>query len=168
MKMSRRALRMERHHQRRSGAGAMNLVSLMDIFTILVFFLLVNSTEVDVLPSTNMITLPESVAMERPREAVVVMVTAAEILVQGRSVAGIGAALADHASGIPALSAALDTIAQRRVRAAAGEGSAGLEVTIVGEKDLPYRLLKKIMIACTEAGYGQVSFAVMQKPPGEV
>ncbi len=165
MKMSRRALRMDRHHQRRRGAVAINLVSMMDIFTILVFFLLVNSTEVDVLPSTKMITLPESVAMERPREAVVVTVTATEILVQGRSVAGIGAALADQASGIPALSAALDALAQRRVRGA-GESAAGLEVTIVGEKDLPYRLLKKIMIACTEAGYGQVSFAVMQKSSG--
>lgn len=167
MKMSRRALRMERHHQRRSGAGAINLVSLMDIFTVLVFFLLVNSTEVDILPSTKSISLPESVAIERPRETVVVTVTRGEILVQGRSIASVSATLADQTGGIAALSKELDEIAQRRVREMSGETSAGLEVTIVGEKELPYRLLRKIMIACAEAGYGQVSFAVMQKS-GEV
>lgn len=167
MKMSRRALRMERQHKRRKVAGAINLVSLMDIFTILVFFLLVNSTEVDVLPSTKTISLPESVAVERPRETVVVTVTASEILVQGRSIAAVSATLADQAGGIPALSKELDAIAQRRVRGVSGETASGLEVTIIGEKDLPYRLLRKIMIACTEAGYGQVSFAVMQKS-GEV
>lgn len=167
MKMSRRALRMERHHKRRGVTGAINLVSMMDIFTILVFFLLVNSTEVDVLPSTKSLSLPESVAIERPRETVVVTVTASEILVQGRSVAAVGAVLADQAGGIPSLSNELDAIAQRRVRGTSGETVSGLEVTIVGEKDLPYRLLRKIMIACTEAGYGQVSFAVMQKS-GEV
>ncbi len=167
MKMSRRALRMERHHKRRGIIGALNLVSLMDIFTILVFFLLVNSTEVDVLPSSKAISLPESIAVERPRETVVVTVTASEILVQGRIVAGIDAALADQAGGIPALSRELDVIAHKRVRNVSGETVSDLEVTIVGEKDLPYRLLRKIMIACTEAGYGQVSFAVMQKS-GEV
>lgn len=163
MKMSRRALRMERHHQRRGRGGALNLVSLMDIFTILVFFLLVNSTEVDILPNAKAITLPESVATEKPRETVVVTVTDTEILVQGRSVLGLGAALDERVNGIPALSAALDAIAQRRVRGSAGDADAGPEVTIVGERDMPYRLLKKIMVACTEAGYGQVSFAVMQK-----
>lgn len=159
MKMSRRALRMERHHRRR-GVAALNLVALMDIFTILVFFLLVNSTEVDVLPNAKMITLPESVAEERPREAVVVMVTDAEILVQGRGVVGIKEAL-NAGQGIPALSAALASLDQRRIRAADTDG--GAEVTILGAKDLPYSLLRKVMIAGSEAGYGKVSFAVLQR-----
>ena len=76
MQMSRRALRMERHHKRmkRSGSG-LNLVSMMDIFTILVFFLLVSSGETEVLPNPKDIQLPESMALERARETVVVMVT---------------------------------------------------------------------------------------------
>ncbi len=163
MKMSKRALRMERHHRRRS-VSALNLVALMDIFTILVFFLLVNSTEVDVLPNAKMISLPESVAEERPREAVVVMVTDDEILVQGRGVIGIEEALNADGQGIPALSAALSALDQRRVRAADTES--GAEVTILGAKELPYRLLRKVMIAGSEAGYGKISFAVLQKGSG--
>ncbi|MCH8101169.1 MAG: biopolymer transporter ExbD, partial [Proteobacteria bacterium] len=43
MVKSGRAKRMEKHHKRNKAMGTLNLVSLMDIFTILVFFLLVNS-----------------------------------------------------------------------------------------------------------------------------
>ena len=66
MKMSRRAKRMDRHHVRNSRHPRFNMISLMDIFTILVFFLLVNSAEVQV-TSTKAIKLPESVAEEKPR-----------------------------------------------------------------------------------------------------
>ena len=69
-----RAARMERHHKRHKRSTALNLVSLMDIFTILVFFLLVNSSEVQTLPNAKDLVLPESVAEERARETVVVLV----------------------------------------------------------------------------------------------
>jgi len=153
---------MERSHKRHKAVVALNLVSLMDIFTILVFFLLVNSSEVDVLPSTKTIRLPESVAEERPRENVIVMITDSEILVRGDKVADVAEVLAaDSESGIPALQLALEELAARRIRA--DEMGGGPEVTIMGEKAIPYRLLKKVMLACTQAKYGQVSFAVLQK-----
>lgn len=160
MKMSRRALRMERHHKRHGGA-TLNLVALMDIFTVLVFFLLVNGSNTAVLPSNKTIALPESVSEQLPHETVVVMVTDSEILVQGHGVIGIDEALRGSGEGIPALSAALKSLDQRRIRDDGGESRS--EVTIMGGKDLPYRLLKKVMIAGTEAGYGKVSFAVLQK-----
>ena len=81
MKMSRRARRMERHHQRRKDSG-LNLVSLMDIFTILVFFLLVSSSSVQQLPSSKDIRLPTSVAKKAPKETLVIAVTQKDILVQ--------------------------------------------------------------------------------------
>jgi len=72
MKMSRRAVRMEKHHKRKRSALGINLVSLMDIFTILVFFLLVNSSDGEVLPTHKSVALPESVSEEQPRQTVVV------------------------------------------------------------------------------------------------
>ena len=62
MKFAGRAARMDRHHKRHKRSTALNLVSLMDIFTILVFFLLVNSSDVEVLPSAKDVQLPESIA----------------------------------------------------------------------------------------------------------
>ena len=65
-----RAARMERHHKRHQRNVTLNLVSLMDIFTILVFFLLVNSGDVQTLPNAKDMALPESVAEQRARERV--------------------------------------------------------------------------------------------------
>ncbi len=160
MEKSRRAQRMARHHKRNRRAAPLNLVSLMDIFTILVFFLLVNSSDVEVLPSAKTIELPQSIAEEKPRETVVVLVTDKDILVQGRKVASVSAALAERGPAIKALQDALEQQAARRLR---NRDGAGPEVTIMGDREIPYRLLKKVMVSCTLARYGKVSLAVMQK-----
>ena len=141
----------------------MNLVSLMDIFTILVFFLLVSSGEVESLPSPRDVRLPESTADTPSRETVVVLVTADDVLVQGELVARVADVLADDEIVIPRLKAALEAQTARMIRADAAEDVASREVTIMGDKALPYRLLKKIMATCTEADYGRVSLAVLQK-----
>jgi biopolymer transport protein ExbD len=159
-----RAARMERHHNRHKRSVSLNLVSLMDIFTILVFFLLVNSGEVQTLPNAKDMALPESLAEQRARETVVVVVTEQELLVQGRSVISVAEVMGRDELIIPELSAALRTQTDRTLRQAAREDIAGREVTIMGDKEIPYRLLKRIMATCTDAEYGQLSLAVMQIP----
>lgn len=167
MKMSRRAKRMQRHHKRHKGAPGFNLVSLMDIFTILVFFLLVNSGEGEVLPSTKSVDLPESIAEEKPRQNVVVMVTERDILVQGTRVAQVSDLKAEGTLQIAALKTALEAQNKRRLLASNSPGEAPPEVTIMGSKDIPYQLLKKVMASCTEAGFGKISLAVLQKPAAQ-
>ena len=154
---------MRRHHERRKRGVALNLVSLMDIFTILVFFLLVSSGEVESLPSPRNVRLPESTADTPSRNTVVVMVTSDDVLVQGEPVARVADVLADDEIVIPPLKAALEAQTARMIRADAADDPASREVTIMGDKALPYRLLKKIMATCTEADYGRVSLAVLQK-----
>ncbi|UCC57099.1 MAG: biopolymer transporter ExbD [Gammaproteobacteria bacterium] len=164
MKMSRRARRMERHHKRTGGRSAINLVSLMDIFTILVFFLLVNSSNGEVLPTLKSVELPESVAEEKPRETVVVMVTGEDILVHGKVVASIEQVLEQPEPISPQLRHALDAVNGRVLRASTPGDMTHREVTIMGDREIPYRLLKKVMATCTEAGFGRISLAVLQKP----
>jgi biopolymer transport protein ExbD len=161
--LSARAKRMARHHGRaRSGSG-LNLVSLMDIFTILVFFLLVNSSEVQELPSTKAVQMPESISRQKPRETVTVIVGRDAILVQGESVLSVADALAYEGHTLMPLKDALGNQAARLI----GDASpAALEVTIIGDRDLPYSLLRKVMATCTEADYGRVSLAVRQRSPG--
>lgn len=165
MKQSRRAKRMERHHKRHKGTPSFNLVSLMDIFTILVFFLLANSGEGEVLPSTRNIELPESIAEQKPRQNVVVMVTATEILVQGSRVISVNDVENSKGLVIEPLKVALERQNQRRILQGAADADKAkpLEVTIMGNKTIPYRLLKKVMATSTEAGFGKISLAVMQK-----
>ena len=163
MQYSGRAARMERHHKRHKRNVALNLVSLMDIFTILVFFLLVNSSEVQTLPNAKDLTLPESIAEDRARETVVIMVTDTDLLVQGHVVASIADVVARQDLVIPELKAALLNQSERAIRQLSDEEAAQREVTIMGDKEIPYSLLKRVMATCTDADYGQLSLAVLQK-----
>jgi len=163
MVKSARAKRMEKHHKRNKGAGALNLVSLMDIFTILVFFLLVNSSDVQTLPNAKDMKLPESIAEKKPEETVTILIGRTEILVQGDPVANIAEVMATKGNDIPALREALQKQNDRVLRREAKDDIAGREVTILGDKDIPYRLLKKVMATCTASDYGQISLAVLQK-----
>lgn len=163
MNVTGRVARMERHHARKKGGSALNLVSLMDIFTILVFFLLVNSSDVQVLPNTKEIQLPESIADLKARETVVVMITESEILVNGRNVANIDEVLRSKRNVIDSLEAALKQQHEKIVRKEDDADIEQREITIMGDKEIPYSLLKKVMATCTQADYGRLSLAVLQK-----
>jgi biopolymer transport protein ExbD len=162
MSHSARAKRMARHHARKKPAQ-LSLVSLMDIFTILVFFLLVNSAEIQTLEPPRSLKLPESVAQDKPRETVIVLVTADTVYVQDEPVVSV--ADVDRADGviIAPLKRALARQGDRRLVQAAATDPSAREITILGDKDVPYRVLKKVMATCTEADFGKLSLAVMQK-----
>ena len=163
MHKSKRAKRMEVRHKRHKAAGALNLVSLMDIFTILVFFLLVNSSEVEVLPNAKDIQLPESIAEEKAKESVVILIGEENIIVQGTPIVKVSDVMRRRGNDIPELRQALLSQNDRVLRKEAQDDIAGREVTIMGDKDIPYRLLKKVMATCTASEYGKISLAVLQK-----
>ncbi|MEO0574593.1 MAG: biopolymer transporter ExbD [Pseudomonadota bacterium] len=163
MSHSSRAVRMERRHSRNGKTPALNLVSLMDIFTILVFFLLVNSSDVETLPNAKDMALPESIADQKSRETVVVMITGSDILVQGEIVANVNTVLEQTGNVIKPLKQALVAQNDRVLRKTATQDLEQREVTIMGDKGISYRLLKKVMATCTDADYGRVSLAVLQK-----
>lgn len=169
MRQSRRARRMERHYISSKKVPAFNIVSLMDIFTILVFFLLVNSAEVQKIPTTKAVELPESVTNENPNESIVVMVTPTEILVENEPVASVSDLRETQTAtaAIDALQAALQSQSGiKQVISITGE-KLPPEVTVLGDKTTPYNLLHKVMQAATGAGIEKVSLAVLQKVPEE-
>jgi biopolymer transport protein TolR len=163
MRQSRRAKRMERHHRRIRRGPGFNLISLMDIFTILVFFLLVNSSDVQEAPSSKAVQLPESIAEQKPRETVIVMVTDEDLLVQGTRVASLAEITRGNVRVIAPLKAALEAQARRVVIKQDDTSGATREVTIMGDREIPFRVLKKVMTTCTQAGYERISLAVLQK-----
>lgn len=160
---SRRAKRMERHHARRK-QPALNLVSLMDIFTILVFFLLVSSSSVHQLPKKKDITLPISIATKAPKETLIISVTQKSILVQGREVAIISDVMQKQSPYIVGLEKELLFQASKtRVTKKLDGKKKGRAVTIMGDEDIPYELLRKILATCRQANYTKIAFAAMQK-----
>lgn len=165
MKESRRTKRMERHHKRsKDRTASLNMVSLMDIFTILVFFLLVTSSESEVLPSAKTIKLPTSSAEKRPKVNIIILVNKHDILVKGKKIASVQTALSAKEPIIKPLIRELQRL-NRRAQERTGKSIYKRGVTIMGDKAIPYRLLKKIMLTCATAKFSNISLAVVQKTP---
>ena len=160
MKLTPLQRRAERKLRNQSGLD-MNLVSLIDVFTILIFFLMFN-TGVETLPSPQAVKLPTSVADKAPRENLVVVVSGADILVAGRRVSTVAEAMASTGDVIAPLKAELDFQASRQIIRTENQ-SQGQAITIMGDKDIPYSLLKKVMVTASRANFSDVSFAVRQR-----
>ena len=162
MSMSNRARRMLQHQLRNRADAELNLIPMIDILSVMVSFLLVYSTEVEVVQNSKGIEIPQSISEQRPRQTVVVMLTKEDVFVQGERVASV-AEVAGSAEGVVApLSAALKRptlIGQEMTERAIAER----EVTVMADKSLPYEVLKKVMRTCTDADFGRISFALMQK-----
>lgn len=167
MKQSLRARRMARLHRRHKNQPKLNLVSLMDIFTILVFFLLVNSSDVEVLQNNKAIKLPDSVAEKKPDNNLVVMVTPLEIIIAGRPIVSVENALQGENDEISALKKELEYLAARRPYTNEAEIKKGRDVTIMGDNTIPYTLLKRIMTTCAQTDYRNISLAVSKVPAAE-
>lgn len=165
MKMSSRAKRMLRRHLKGQKRDPnMNIISLIDIMSVLVLFLLVHSSEVETLPNPNEIRVPESVAEVRPDPAVVVMVTRHEVLVQGRPVISLDELNGDSSAVIKVLETALREQQEFRVDGVVAQTDpADRAVTVLADRDTPYSVLKKVLATCTASEFGKVSFAVTQK-----
>ncbi|MCK4864392.1 MAG: biopolymer transporter ExbD [Gammaproteobacteria bacterium] len=164
MTMSRRARRMERNHKRNK-LGALNLVSLMDIFTILVFFLLVSSSNVQQLPNSKDISLPTSIAEKAPKETLLIAITQDSIIVQGNKVSNIIDVLGDNETLIKSLEKEL--IFQSSKSLSSSKNKKGRSVTIMGDENISYQLLRKILATCRQTNYTHIAFAAMQKSKGK-
>jgi biopolymer transport protein ExbD len=142
----------------------MNLVSLIDVFTILIFFLLSSASGVELLASPKAVKLPVSTADKAPRETIVVVVSDSDILVDGRKVATVAEAMAAKGDLVAPLKEELDILAGRQVVRAENEAhQQNKTVTIMGDKDIPYQLLRKVMYTSARANFNDVAFAVRRK-----
>lgn len=159
-----RPYRLQRHRERaHSHDNHMALIPFIDMLMIMVVFLLVHTSDVEVLPNTKNISIPESVAETDPRPSVVVMVTKEELLVDGRAVARVSDVIAAEDAVIQSLKTALQDQADSVLADAAKQDPADREVTILGDKNTPYSVLRKVMATCTDANYGKVSLAVIER-----
>ena len=163
MKDNRRTKRMARNHKRNSATGGLSLVSLMDVFTILVFFLLVNSSSSDVMEPPKNIKLPDSAIETKPRETVIVMITPDQILVQGEPVITTQEVINSKNPLIIEIKNRLELQKKKVIGISTKVVSEAQEVTVLAHRTVPFHLMKKVMASCASAGYGKISLAVVQK-----
>lgn len=160
MRNSRRIKRMGRNRRKIS---KMDLTSLMDVFTILVFFLLINSGSIEILDSPKELSLPESRVETKPRETVVIFISPTEVLVQGQLVAMVDEILENRKSVLDPIAARLAQLKENVIGTNTLTVSTSQEVTILADRSVPFIVIKTIMSTCTGVGFKNVSLAVTQK-----
>ncbi len=161
MRNTRRIKRMSRN---RGKVAKMNLTALMDVFTILVFFLLVNSGSVEVMEAPKTVVLPESTVESKPRETVVIFVSEVEVIVQGKLVMQVADIIDSPEFTIEPIANRLAELQGIVIGRSTQITAKSQEVTILADKAVPFNVVQKIMTTCTGQGYYQVSLAVIQKP----
>ena len=160
MKNSRRIKRMSRNKQK---VQSLPLTSLMDVFTILVFFLLFHSGSSEIIEAPKQIKLPESIVEAKPRETVVIMVSPEDVLVQGKAVVSTAQLLDTNTGNVAEIAERLTDLERNIIGINTKTAVDSKEVTILADKSIPFRALKRIMSTCTSSGYGKISLAVTQK-----
>ena len=160
MRNSRRMKRMGRSRKTLTG---LNLTPLMDVFTILVFFLLFHSGGGDILETPKQIKLPDSVVETKPRETVMIMVSPEVVVVQGEVVVNTPELLDDRVRMVAGITERLEQLERNIIGISTKAVAEGKEITILADKTIPFKVLKKIMSTCTGSGYGRISLAVIQK-----
>ena len=161
MRNSRRIRRMGRNKRKVTG---LNLTSLMDVFTILVFFLLFHASGSEVMEAPKQIKLPDSVVETKPRETVVIMVSPEVVLVQGEAVISTTELLENGIETVSVITERLKQLERNIIGISTKAIVESKEVTILADKTIPFRALKKIMSTCTGSGYARISLAVLHKP----
>jgi len=162
MIQSRRMKRMERNNKKGVIKGlGINLIPMMDVLCVLVFFLLFHSFN-STLPDAQ-IALPVSTAEARPRETIAIVVSPETVMVQGESVVDTPNLLDDSIGLVREIRDRLKQLESEMVGLGANVVAESKEITLLADKTIPFKVLKKIMSTCTASGYGRISLAVVQK-----
>ena len=156
MNATRRMKRMERINRRGEGLG-LNLIPMMDVLTVLVLFLLFHSFNGE-MPEQR-IELPDSVVETRPRETLAIVVNPEAVMIHGAPVVRTSELYENRIGMVVQIKERLEEL-EREVGITAPESK---EITLLADKTIPFKVLKKIMSTCTASGYGRISLAVVQK-----
>ncbi|MGH8460953.1 MAG: ExbD/TolR family protein [Stenotrophobium sp.] len=167
MRSPRKVRRIERQHTQGSRDVPINIVSMIDVFAILVFYLMVSIAAVEMRPNQKTLQLPQSSSINRPPPiATQLMITRKDILVDNRLIMSVDDA--DRANG-ESLSA-LESEFEKNVNLMRLPDNSGVtrgEINILADQNTPYSLLKKVMKSCADQRFARISLAVIQRKPGE-
>lgn len=172
---SARSARLQRRHKK-PVVASLSLTSLMDIFTILVFFLLVNSSDAQKLPEVDDLLLPTSIADKLPNDAATIQINENTIYVDEIAIATTSQLIshlkenkddAAKARIFEPLQRVLKDKSQNFIDVEDASGKKiAKPVTIMMDRKLPYQWLNVIMTTCAETDYGRISLATVKSAEG--
>lgn len=152
---------LDRRNSQKKAAG-LNLVSLMDIFTILVFFLLMNSGDSQEIEKAVFITLPDSQATGSFQNDLLITIGDEYISIGDEDMVDVKTVAAAEGKAIDALAAVLKQRASEKGELTDFEKKNGRSVTIMGDQEVPYLILKGVMATCSQENFRDIALAVNQ------
>jgi biopolymer transport protein ExbD len=156
-------------HGKKSGFADLLITPLVDMFVIIVIFLLQNfSATGDILFMTANITLPDSTYGKEIDRAPVVQISSDAVMLEGEQIALVADLGRDEYWNIPALEEKLRDLKKRYEMIHQGDGAGGFkgDVNIQGHKEVQFKTIKRVMYSCNQAGYLNINFATMQAGGG--
>jgi biopolymer transport protein ExbD len=150
---------------RKSVFADLNVTPLVDMFVILVLFLIANfSATGEILAMSKDIQLPEAANTEELVIAPVVIVSKDQVIVSGSVIGRVDDLTREDYLNIPALEEKLREMKKQFEdlhNAANDTGAFKGDVNIQADKMVQFRIVKRVMFSCASAGYGNISFATM-------
>ena len=157
-----------RRRKRGDGTVRLNITSMIDMFTLMVVFLLQNYSSQGqlVTPATNLL-LPSSTVEKNAGEALSVKVSQSNIMVENKIVidaAGFAAIIAQKEFLVQPLYDVLKQYSDEAKKSAAMFKTEFTgKISIQGDVAIPYNVLTRIMYTCGQAGYPVMNLVVYRK-----
>jgi biopolymer transport protein ExbD len=156
---------------KRSVFADLNVTPLVDMFVILVLFLIANfSASGEVLSMSKDVVLPEAANTEELQLAPAVLVSKEQIILSGTIIGRVDDLSKEDYLNIPALEEKLREMKKQFEdlhNAANDSGAFKGEVNIQADKGVQFRIVKRVMMSCAAAGYGSIAFATMAIGAGQ-
>lgn len=158
-------IRKQRHQQRRKAQQGIQLTALMDVFTVLVFFLMISQDDSTQLPQRSEIHLPPAMVQAQPQESLTLQISNEYIYLHNDALISVAEVRESKAPTVRAITQALrDYSAEYPL---AKEAEEGRLLNIVAHKDIDYALLEKILTSAKQTEFKQVALAVLRQEVGE-
>ncbi len=154
-----------KRHETNDGEVKLNLTSMMDMFTIILVFLLkVYSTQGQMIQPSQDLTLPNSTVQEHAEVALDLKVSKEWVVLNDKPVAKVADILSMNSLIIPPLAEQLRKYARQaqKMEEQFGTPFTG-KVVIQGDKKLPYKVLVKVMATCGRSDYPNMRLLVYEK-----
>jgi len=159
----------EHHHsfvrkpRRREPTFTLRLTSMIDVFTILLVFLLKSySADGQIMTVSKELSLPISTSIKSPETSSIIMITEKMILVDGRPLMSVKDAI--ESKNLRLENLYKDLRAKRLMAESVSQLDEKMafrgDITIQGDSKIPFEVLKRVMYTCGQVGYNNMLLAV--------
>lgn len=153
------------HGAKKSGYADLLITPLVDMFVIIVIFLLQNfSATGEILFMSKDIQLPDAANAQEILRSPVVQVSIDSIMLEGELIARTDDLARDEYWNIPQLEEKLRDLKKRYEFIHQGDSAGQFkgDINIQAHKEVLFKAVKRVMYSCNQAGYFNINFAVMQ------